>query len=154
MTHPRCVFSCRYIFSKSFIHNIQDETKQATCFGWLSHQQAFFENKASCVNIFEEDFFGYICLILLYCKSGDLTPIAVLVSFWCSRKRPDNGLISRNMLPVMSCLICCVWLILRNYTLNYICRNTVICHKEPILKHCTAHFTMTYEACSKKDRTF
>jgi hypothetical protein len=40
------------IFSKSFIHNIQDETKQATCFGRLSHQHAVFENKASCVKLF------------------------------------------------------------------------------------------------------
>lgn len=31
------------------------------------------------------------------------------------RRRLDNGLISRNMLSVLSCLLCCVWLSLRKY---------------------------------------
>lgn len=44
MIHPRCVFSCRYIFTNSVSHNIKYEIKHATCVGWLSYGEAVFEN--------------------------------------------------------------------------------------------------------------
>jgi len=50
----------------------------------------------------------------------------------------------------MYCLICCVWLILRKYTLNYIRPSTTKCHKEPVLKHCALHISMwhiPYHSC-------
>jgi hypothetical protein len=55
---------------------------------------------------------------------------------------PYNGLISPNMLPVLCCLICCVWRILIHYTRNYICRNTTNCHKKPIWKQYALHISL------------
>jgi hypothetical protein len=34
--------------------------------------------------------------------------ISPIFIFYCSQKRPDDGLICRNMQPLLLCLICCV----------------------------------------------
>lgn len=82
--------------------------------------------KASCVKTFLWKFLWiYLqCIIILQrWKSHAYGSISI---FLLLSKRPDDGLISWNMLLVLSCLTCCVWLILRKYICNYFCSNKAV----------------------------
>jgi len=55
MAHPLCVVQLQiyiyiYILPKTFIHSVQSRIKQPTCFGLLSHHQAFIMNIKTTLN--------------------------------------------------------------------------------------------------------
>jgi hypothetical protein len=115
--HPRCVFICRCIFSKSVIHSIQDEINQETCFGWLTF---FWEQGFVCKTFWRRILWIHLKYNVILWRWRSHAYCSIGICFGVLEKISYNGLISPNMLPDLSCLICCVWRILIQYTRKYL----------------------------------